>query len=128
MQSHKSKPELEKLEKELIILKQKVNIAKVIIQCVDLETDRVARAQHRKENLANIEDEINSLEKNNEDLISQGEILNYEYENLLSNKETNYEEIIEREEKILEELKEKNNFLNSEVLFFSENFIYLISI
>jgi len=93
-----------------------------------LETDRVARAQHRKENLASIEDEINSLEKNNEDLISQGEILNYEYENLLSNKETNYEEIIEREEKILEELREKNNFLNSEVLFFSENFIYLISI
>ena len=93
-----------------------------------METDRVARAQHRKENLASIEDEINSLEKNNEDLISQGEILNYEYENLLSNKETNYEEIIEREEKILEELREKNNFLNSEVLFFSENFIYLISI
>lgn len=88
-----------------------------------METDRVARAQHRKENLASIEDEINSLEKNNEDLISQGEILNYEYENLLSNKETNYEEIIEREEKILEELKEKNNFLNSEVLFFSENLI-----
>jgi len=88
-----------------------------------LETDRVARAQLRNENLASIEDEINSLEKNNEDLISQGEILNYEYENLLSNKETNYEEIIEREEKILEELKEKNNFLNSEVLFFSENLI-----
>lgn len=87
-----------------------------------METDRVARAQHRKEKLASIEDEINSLEKNNEDLISQGEILNYEYENLLSNKETNYEEIIEREEKILEELKEKNNFLNSEVLFFSEKF------
>lgn len=88
-----------------------------------METDRVARAQLRNENLASIEDEINSLEKNNEDLISQGEILNYEYENLLSNKETNYEEIIEREEKILEELKEKNNFLNSEVLFFSENLI-----
>lgn len=88
-----------------------------------METDRVARAQHRNENLASIEDEINSLEKNNEDLISQGEILNYEYENLLSNKETNYEEIIEREEKFLEELKEKNNFLNSEVLFFSENLI-----
>jgi hypothetical protein len=30
MQSHKSNPELEKLEKELIILKQKVKLAKVI--------------------------------------------------------------------------------------------------
>jgi hypothetical protein len=30
MHSHKSKPELEKLEKELIILKQKVKLAIVI--------------------------------------------------------------------------------------------------
>ncbi len=123
MQSHKSNPELEKLEKELIILKQKVKLAKVIFQCVDLETDRVINAEHRHGVLADLQDKIDTLEKNNEELISQGEILNVEYENLLSNKETSYEETIEKEEKILEELKEKNSFLNSEVLFFSENLI-----
>jgi regulator of replication initiation timing len=88
-----------------------------------LETDRVNRAENRQENFTRLQDEIISLEKENEELISKGETLNVEYENLLSNKETNYEEAIEREEKILEELKEKNNFLNSEVNIFKVKFL-----
>jgi hypothetical protein len=81
-------------------------------------------AEKRKEDLVLLEADFASLEKENEELIQTGGTLNSEYENLLSNKETSFEETIEREEKILDELREKNTFLTNEVLFTKNHLIY----
>ena len=115
--------ELEKLGKEVTLLKQKVFL-KIYFQCVDLETQKLIEAEKRKEDLVLLEADFASLEKENEELIQTGGTLNSEYENLLSNKETSFEETIEREEKILDELREKNTFLTNEVLFTKNHLIY----
>ena len=80
--------------------------------------------EKRKENLVLLEAEFASLEEENEELIQTGGTLNSEYENLLSNKETSFEETIEREEKILDELREKNTFLTNEVIFTKNDLFY----
>ena len=60
---------------------------------------------------------IESMNNENEDLVEIRSEVNLKYDNLLRNKENISEETLEQESKILEELKEKHNFLSSEVIY-----------
>ena len=60
---------------------------------------------------------IESMRNENEDLVEIRSDVNLKYDNLLRNKENISEETLEQESKILEELKEKHNFLSSEVKY-----------
>ena len=60
---------------------------------------------------------IESMRNENEDLVEIRSEVNLKYDNLLRNKENISEETLEQESKIFEELKEKHNFLSSEVKY-----------
>ncbi len=57
------------------------------------------------------------MRNENEDLVEIRSEVNLKYDSLLRNKENISEETLEQESKILEELKEKHNFLSSEVKY-----------